>query len=330
MPNQGDGEYRLSGNLGLSMIGVPVVAAAIISVLAVIYAYITVYSPIAGWISILFVAAFAFGVGASLSFAAHLSKCRNMSYAKMMGAIAAVFAIYTSWVAFEYVLLSRYSTDFDSSLVDIFMHPQVVWEIAQAIAVDGWYGIGSMQIAGMVLWVFWALEAAIVFTVTWLLAPSSLESSVFCENCGEWADEYEGCTRFELSDDTDDISRYHPQNLTLPLDIPPFAMLEKSGIRIDTWSCAKCSDLAAAQTHVVQYSIDKDGDLTEVDEPLSPIWLVPFGVVEALHAHRDVAFAAMEAEDEAAQLAQKMANRGLENEDVLLDDAVDDFGDDDD
>ena len=82
--------YRHSGKIGPAALSVPIMGIIGAIILSFVYAYITVYSPIAGYISILFVLGFAFGVGFAISWAGYSGKCRNPGFLYFLGFLISI------------------------------------------------------------------------------------------------------------------------------------------------------------------------------------------------------------------------------------------------
>ena len=292
--------YRLSGNLGLGPVMIPIGGVIAIAVLSLAYAYINVYSPIAGYISILFVGGFAFGVGTAFSVLAHLSKCRNIGYTRVFGAIAGLLALYTSWAMFIQVLFARDIIGFEGSKLDIFMDPSFVWEAASLIADGGWYSLGSFTPSGMILWIFWLVEAAIIVGLASFISASSLEGEVFCEACNDWADQENGITRLQRPKESGGVGDLAAENISLPLVLPPFERGKKRSLRFDRWHCSKCDQLDVLLLNSVEFSRDENGQWTENETPIGYPAVVPYDIVTQLMDWKDVCAAKANAEKDAA------------------------------
>lgn len=101
------GVYKPSGGLGTSLFVVPLVALIGTLIASVVYAYVTVYCPIAGFVSIVFVGGYAFALAFTVSLAGYVSKCRKPGFLHLAGFLTGLFGLYCSWAAFVYVLLAR-------------------------------------------------------------------------------------------------------------------------------------------------------------------------------------------------------------------------------
>lgn len=178
--------FELSGRAGQAWL-LPVVGLAAAAASAFVYAWVNVYSPIAGYVSILFVALLAAGTALPVAFAGRWLKVRSTLQLRIAGAVTGAAAVYFAWAFFVWVMTIKVGADDAPSPWDWIQHPAALWEVAGSIAEDGWYTIGhSLTPKGIVLWLLWALEAAIVIGVGFMLAPSRIGGRGFCEDCTCW------------------------------------------------------------------------------------------------------------------------------------------------
>ena len=118
--------------------------------------------------------------------------------------------------------------------------------------------------------------------MSWLLSAGSLEDEVFCERTGKWADHEEGTARVMVPETAEELEAMRPENLTLPLDLPPVQRGKKVHVRYDSWVGPAGSDLYVINANVVEYTRDDDGDLDEDEEELGYQCIVSREMVEAL------------------------------------------------
>ena len=178
--------YRLSGKPGPSLIVAPVVGALAGFVLGVIYAYLDVYIPIAGFVTVILTFGFMFGVGWVVAAVGRKFRCRSSMFVGMVGLFAATVALYSSWVAFEFALLTRTRDLTGLSFFTLFLRPDMVWGVAKGFNETGWFTIGSNSPSGVFLWIIWGFEAAVVLIGSPIVAMSQVRGAVFCEPCVKW------------------------------------------------------------------------------------------------------------------------------------------------
>lgn len=182
--------FVLSGRSGQAWL-LPVVGIAAAAASAFVYAWINVYSPVAGYISLLFVALLAAGAAVPVAFAGRWLKVRSVLQLRIAGVVGGVAAIYFAWAFFAWVMILKTDPDNAPSAWQWVQAPAAIWAFANLVAEEGWYSIGhALTPSGIVLWLFWAVEAAIVLGAGWLIAPRWILGRGFCEDCDAWmADE---------------------------------------------------------------------------------------------------------------------------------------------
>jgi len=243
------------------MLATPLLIASSI-LMSVAYAYLTVYVPIAGYVSLLFVLGMGFGVVLSLRYAAKISRCRSPALLKMLGVAMGLLTLYVSWACFEYVMLSRYDDSFDASLFDVLQSPQAVWEIMLQINETGWYSIRNSTPTGWLLWVFWGMEALAIVGAGLVGGAIALDDEVYCERCARWLQDSKVDVRLGLPEDgtfetlvqrgIDGVEQLPSVN---PSGAPHLRALLKE--------CTGCADSVAMKLVLVTHETDKDGQVQE-------------------------------------------------------------------
>lgn len=279
------GEYSHSGKLGTSIFIVPIGGFIVSVVLSIVYAYVDVYSPIAGYISLLFVVCLAFGLGWSISKLGYLARCRNPGFLHLVGLACGLVALYTSFAAFEYALFDRYEEDFSATLLDVLFSPGAVWGIAKEINAVGWYTIFGYTPAGIVLWLLWGAEAIIIVGGSSLFATAAINEEVFCETCDQWCSRTPGALHLGFPEEESALEDLRPDNLI------PLAALESVDssapiyLRVDMWKCNSC-DTAALQTKTCAMVPDDDGKLELKTDDLTQIWSTTSAVLDEISKPR--------------------------------------------
>lgn len=183
------GRYELSGNGGQAWL-LPVIGAASAAAAGHAYAWVNVYSPVAGYVSVLFSLALAYGAAWPVALAAQKLKVRNLTTLRLAGVGTGLLALYFAWVSFAWVLLYRFAEP--PEFLEIARSPAQLWEFVQAINAEGWYSLsGDLRPSGLVLWAFWAIEAAIIVGFTATLSTRRVDGRAFCEDCGRWMQDEE-------------------------------------------------------------------------------------------------------------------------------------------
>jgi len=269
------GVYSHSGKLGTAAVIVPIGGLIASVVLSVIYAYVDVYSPIGGYVSLLFVAGLAFGLGWSISKLGHLARCRNSGFLHLAGLVGGLVALYTSWAVFEYALIQRFEEGVTVSVLGIFFSPVFVWSYAEALNAVGWYTMFGGTPTGVTLWVFWGIEAIIIVGGSTLLSTMKIGEEVYCEDCDRWCGRTVDAARFGFPEEQSELEELRPDNLNPILALDPADSSAAACLRADVWKCETCNDTAALQVKVCATVTDKDGKSEEKVEDLTQIWSMP-------------------------------------------------------
>ena len=178
-------KYSLSGKPGLALLVVPVVGVATALILGIAYSYLSIYIPLAGYVTVILLGGFGFAGGLVLSTAGEKARCRSTLFMGMCGLVFGAFAIYVAWATFEHVLIEKAGEE-SPGIFALMLQPGVMWEIAKSVNETGWFSIGGGTPSGVFLWILWAIEALVVIGAFALLAPAGISGEVFCEKCGKW------------------------------------------------------------------------------------------------------------------------------------------------
>ena len=273
--------YEHSGKLGQSWWTAPLAGLIVAVVGGFLYAYVDVYSPVVGVITLLVVFGFVVAMAVAVGTAGYFGKCRNPLFLRIVGFATGLLGWYVSWVVFEYALLHR-GQGAQLSLGELFSSPSLQWEIAKKIAANGWFRALGMQPKGVVLWTIWGIEALLLVGGTTFLSSAALEDEVFCEPCNEWTSD----SQIELTDpeDPQNVLLVQEENLEPILEFAPASPDAPAFIRIKLWECESCHETAAFSIERGQRVRDKDGDIEEDTTSLVPVTLVAPSVLEILRA----------------------------------------------
>ncbi len=266
--------YKHSGNLGGSVFVVPLVGIVAGLILALVYAYVTIYSPIAGYVSILFVLGLGFGVGFLMAYGAITSKCRNPTFLKAAGVLTGVFTLYAAWVFFEFVLLKRGGAEITwANLPAMFFSPATIWDIAKSINVEGWYSLSSFTPSGIVLWIFWAIEAAIIIVMITVLTGFSIDDEVFCERCNQWL-EADQPLALAIPETEDLQTRASAGEIDALEALAPATDVDFPRLAVEIKECGRCHGFTTYQVKLADQEVDDDGKTKDEVNDLTQVLLV--------------------------------------------------------
>ena len=279
--------YEHSGQLGSGAILVPVGALIATLILSVAYAYISVYSPIAGYISLLFVLGFGFGIAAATAYIGSYAKCRNPAFLRRVGFAAGLIGLYVSWAVFEYALLKRYDETFTVGLFDIVLAPAGAWELAKAINEEGWYSISGFTPSGVVLWIFWGIEAAAIIGIPAIFSTMAINDKVFCEQCDHWVPSSKKVIRLAVPSDAAPVTHLQAGEIE-PLEaLPSVSANTTPHLHVDVKACSTCKKTAAYQVNAVELEPDKDGKIKEKKTALTELLMMKPDALSRLQALAD-------------------------------------------
>lgn len=258
--------YEPSGGTGLAPIVIPIGGAIAAFVLAAVYAYLNLYIPIAGYITILFVIGYAVGVGLAVGYLARLSHCRNRTVLTVTSLVVALFAIYFDWFWFEYVLFTKEIEEPVPGLFsELLFDPGAVGDIASEIAAEGWYTVRNWTPSGTVLWLFWGIEVLIILGGVYFLAQTIGDERVYCERCRSWvpAETEKLLAMPEVAVDREHARRGNPEVLS---ETPTASSHVAPRLELDVSDCTGCNDL-----HVLQvYQVTRDEKGKDDRKAVSP------------------------------------------------------------
>lgn len=242
-------------------------AAALVS--AFVYAWITVYSPIAGYVSILFVLMLAAGTALPVAFAGRWLKMRSVMQLRIAGVVSGLAAIYFAWAFFAWVMLYKNDATDAPSVWQWIQHPDALWQFANLVAQDGWYTIGhSLKPSGIVLWALWAIEAGIVVGAGFVLAPSRIQGSGFCEACQAWM--VAEPTLMVPADEAGVTTSVRRQGLAGLQAVKPPSGGADQWVRLLRQRCPACHEAAVYQVDSVYVTKTEKGTKTIVT-PITPL-----------------------------------------------------------
>jgi phosphatidylserine synthase len=260
--------YKLSGKFSPAIIlGIPIFAA-LSMIYALIYAYVDIYIPIVGYLSIIFVFAFTVVNMATSSAILRFFKVRNKYVIFLWGTVAAAVAIYFNWACFLQVLLNKSLADGESvGFAEIVFAPDTVWEGVKMVGETGWYSLKSAQIKGGVLWTFWGIEALIILVGHILMAFEMLKE-VFCEKCREWAEKKENIFSFEFNDEKRLVEQFTSGDSNFVKEAAELTPDSTSFYKVDASVCSECDGLVYLSLNKCEIKQDKSGETSEANDEL--------------------------------------------------------------
>lgn len=276
------GAYTHSGKVGLAPLVVPVVGVLAALIGALLYAYISVYSPVVGVVTILVLLGFAFVVAFSVGLAGKLAKARNAGLMALLGGGVGLVAVYASWAAFLAVVIAKFSEEGPTpGYLDFLLNPLAVWEAMKLINESGWFSVSGSTPSGGVLWLFWGVEGVVIMAGGVMGGVSSISGEVFCEGCGAWAEEVEPPARFEVPEDEALIREIGEGSTSALASLPASDPVLGAVFEVTVHQCESCQDTATYQTKLVKRTLDDKGNESVDKTDLTPQILCDAEQVEA-------------------------------------------------
>jgi hypothetical protein len=280
--------YRHSGQLGMGPAMVPLIGVVAALLLSLAYAYITVYSPIAGYVTILFVAGYAFGLAFVMMMAGRLAKVRNNGFMTLAGLAIGLFAYYCAWASFESVCLSRWGEEGSEppGYIELLTSPSTVWAVLLAINENGWYTIKGSTPTGMALWIMWGIEAVIVVGATVAGGAASVSDEVFCESCDGWCEDVELGLTLGLPTDQGLFDRIKEGDISAieSLELLELVPAGMPFLKMEVKQCEACSTMSSYQAKLIEQKTDDKGNPTTESSDFSQTFVTDSAGVNRLKA----------------------------------------------
>lgn len=185
--------YKPSGEVTVAGLAAGLLGGLLVAlVLAFVYSYLIAYIPFV-YVNVLCTIGYACALGFVAGWLLKSGKMRNPAVGVFVTVIVALAAYYFSWAVWLSAMLGR--GDYDVSAFTLASQPSTLLEVILRVNENGAWSIGrggKNPVTGVLLWVVWGIEAAIVLVVPPVLAWGVLSSEPFCEFCGEWCEEDQG------------------------------------------------------------------------------------------------------------------------------------------
>lgn len=244
--------YRPSGRAPMVGIGFGALGGSLGGIaLAVAYAYLILYLPIAGYITFLIALAFGALTGLATGYSLRHGSVRSPMVGFGVGAGVAIVAFYASWVVWIYGLLHR--ADIDASFTTLLLHPGTLWNSIVAVNGVGAWTIKGATPTGIVLWILWGCEAVLILGPAVFLAAFPL-SDPFCERCERWCEEEKGVRRTALAAKEDFVTRLEARDWAW---VAALASGEEGAhLSFDLHVCPTCEEMHALTVQQVTTAME--------------------------------------------------------------------------
>lgn len=265
--------YQSSGKApALGVLIALVIGCAAGFVLAIGYGYLLVYIPIAGYVTFLFAAGFGGVTGFATSMGLKFGKVRNRTTWGVVVVVVSLFTFYAGWAWWMYALLRRGGADV--SLADVFS-PGQLWSLVLLVNEKGAWSMKGWTPTGIVLWILWLIEAAIIFGSLFMFSGILTPPDPFCERCTAWCQEHEGVAFTSAPTDPAALAAEAPE-LKRQLEQKDFSRLEALGppvsgepfFRLDQYHCETCDTIHLLSLNHIHVEYDEKGGSKEDVTPM--------------------------------------------------------------
>ena len=253
--------YRASGESSIRVfpwffvVGMPLAAVA-----AILYAYLIVYIPIAGYITFLLSAGFGFLLGLAAYFVLRGGKVRSALKAGIYGGLLAVFGFYVHWAVWCAAVLAR--GDVEVSALALVFNPAALMEVITGINGVGAWSMHGLTPSGALLWVLWVIEAGLIFVPALIMAVS-VPSQPFCERCDVWCQDQGNLAQLDAQDPARARALAEAKDFTQLAALGAAASSAQEHLRVDLTICPQCTNMTTLSIHTITRKVDDKGKESE-------------------------------------------------------------------
>lgn len=249
--------YRHSGKFPISSI-VFTLATGLVgaAVLAAVYAYLILYIPLAGWVSFILTGGFGFLVGMVMAAALKWGRVRSMPIAATLCVIVSLFALYVAWGVWLYAIIQR--DGYEVGLLEVLLAPMAMWETVVEINAYGAWTLNNFTPTGLVLWLIWAAEGAIVVGLT-LFAGLKGIALPFCEECHCWCNRTDGVLTTSPGDPAQTRQHLEKHDMSYFEQLGPMSESATTWFQSDICACPQCAKMHTLSVSDCTLTVDKNG-----------------------------------------------------------------------
>jgi len=124
-------------------------------------------------------------VGLAVQYSAKIAHVRNPGYARFVGVVIGLFAMYAAWVWYFWILFGYRAI----VLKVLLTEPASLFRGMENIAAQGMWKMFDWQPKGGQLYTVWTLEALMV--IGFSVALSASKNATYCEACRRWSKKFD-------------------------------------------------------------------------------------------------------------------------------------------
>lgn len=271
--------YEPSGKTPIVGLLVGAIAVGVVAVVsAPIYAYATVYCPIAQ-LSVLLTLVFGAVLGVVPALAmVHLGKVRSTGVVVLFALGASGLGYVLSWLPWLYATMNRNSTVPLVVMLDPVVFAQM---LRNAYEIGTWtIGRGDTPVSGLFLGLIWVIEAGLVLGMGALVGFGAADGGPFCERCEAWCKNVGVLMHLPLESEGMIVSRLMNGDLGVLAEVPAIDPSFRPAVQVVGWRCPSCRETATLHVQRVHVQRDKKGNPIEHRDDLVRHLLVRAADVE--------------------------------------------------
>ena len=275
--------YRHSGRFALGGVLLALVAGlAAAIVLAFAYAYLLAYIPVVGYVTFIIAGGFGYLVGYATGKLLEQGHVRNTPLSILVTAVAALGAFYASWVVWIHAIAGR--ADVEVPILDLATSPAILWEVVTAVNAEGAWSLKGWTPTGTILWIFWILEAGLIFGPAFYAVHHLIHRRAYCEACGKWCHDTLGAVQLDPSNPADLRQRLETSDFAALSALPNRQGGTPTWTRVDLHLCptAQCGKTNAVSVSHVSTTVNRKGEPSEKVDTLVDKILIDRATVDLI------------------------------------------------
>ena len=255
--------YKQSGRVPVKGLVLAIVGGgAVVSLFAAVYAYFDAIMP---FIYLNLIAAVVVGTVAGIVTGKLLVRgiVRNNLAAVIAGAAVGFIALYVAWAAWPGALLDK-RAGAEMGFFHLLASPPALLSTITTINRRGAWRLGNATPTGLILWIAWAGEAAIIIGTSLFTARSFVATEAVCETCQQWCVEEPRVLEAHGADTVELKRRLETKDFGYLAALGPRSSHDVEWFRIDLHRCPRCGNTAMLTAKSVDLTTEGGRDKTKI------------------------------------------------------------------
>lgn len=257
--------YTHSGKVGHAPWIVPLVGALVALASGYPYAYATRHAPLHA-LQFAALLAFVFVVFLGVGVAGKLANARSLAVMVALGALAGLLALYAAWAGHLSLDLSEGGPE--RGYFALLCDPLGLRDALLALHAKPPSSPGRPTLIGGELWALWGAEALVIVGAGVAGGIATLSGDVFCEPCGEWAEEVKPAPRLVIPKDASVLADLRAGSCAALAELAPRGEGLGTYLEVTIQQCPHCRATATYQVHWVERRVGR----REAEELTTKAW----------------------------------------------------------